>query len=59
MESPVQDIIIGNVPGAFGAETQANTDKNINTERGVEIPQTHNNRCVQLLNQCLTNTAYL
>jgi len=43
MESPVQDIIIGNVPGALGAETQANTDKNINTEHGVEIPQTHNN----------------
>jgi len=43
IESPVQDIIIGNVPGALGAETQANTDKNINTEHDVEISQTHMN----------------
>ena len=42
MESPVQDIIIGNIPGALGAEIQPNTDKNDITDLVVESKQTHN-----------------
>ena len=42
MESPVQDIIIGNIPGALGAEIQQNTGTNDITDLAVEAKPTDN-----------------
>ena len=55
MESPVQDIIIGNVSGALGAETRINTDKNENTNIDSNAPQTHDNVTTNMTEQTDNN----
>ena len=40
MENPVQNIIIGNVSGALGAETQTNKAQNVSTDLDTKEPQT-------------------
>ena len=44
----MQDIIIGNIPGALGAEIQLNTETNDITDLVVETKQTHDDISTEL-----------
>ena len=55
MENPVQDIIIGNVSGALGAETQTNKAQNVSTGLDVKEPQTHDDMAMNITEQTVMN----
>ena len=55
MENPVQDIIIGNVSGALGAETQTNKAQNVSTDLDTKEPQTYDDMMMNITEQTVTN----
>ena len=55
MENPVQDIIIGNVSGALGAETQISRAQNVSTDLDAKEPQTHDDMAMNVIEQTVTN----
>ena len=54
MENPVQDMIIGNVSGVLGAETQINTEHNVNTDIDANTLQTHSSMLSNMTEQTIT-----
>ena len=48
-------LIIGNVSGAIGAETQINRGQNVSTDLDAKEPQTHDDIAMNIIEQTATN----